>query len=78
MRPRTRAIGCSAKSVAAFPVTGPVEVIGGSEAGALDNELRAACLRALDIPREAARAHALRFSWAEAARQFAEHLRPVR
>ena len=64
--------------VAAYPVTGPVDVIGGSEAGALDNDLRAACLRALDMPREAARAHALRFSWAEAARQFAEHLRPVR
>jgi glycosyltransferase involved in cell wall biosynthesis len=64
--------------VAAYPVTGPVDVIGSSEAGALDNDLRAACLRALHIPRTAARAHALRFSWAAAARQFAEHLRPVR
>ena len=64
--------------VAAYPVTGPVDVIGGSGAGALDTDLRAACLRALDIPRATARAHALCFSWAEAARQFAEHLRPVR
>lgn len=64
--------------VAAYPVTGPLDVIGSSNAGVLDHDLRAACLRALDIPREAARAHALRFSWAEAARQFAEHLRPVR
>lgn len=64
--------------VAAYPVTGPVDVIGNSDAGALDDDLRAACLRALDIPRERARAHALNFSWAEAARQFAEHLRPVR
>jgi glycosyltransferase involved in cell wall biosynthesis len=64
--------------VAAYPVTGPVDVIGDSGAGALDDDLRAACLRALDIPRERARAHALNFSWAEAARQFAEHLRPVR
>jgi glycosyltransferase involved in cell wall biosynthesis len=64
--------------VAAFPVTGPVDVIGDSGAGALHDDLRTACLKALDIPRERARAHALNFSWAEAARQFAEHLRPVR
>jgi glycosyltransferase involved in cell wall biosynthesis len=64
--------------VAAYPVTGPIDVIGGSGAGALDEDLRAACLRALEIRRETARAHALRFSWAEAGRQFAEHLRPLR
>ncbi len=64
--------------VAAYPVTGPIDVIGNSGAGALDDDLRAACLRALDIDRRAARAHALSFSWAAAARQFAEHLRPVR
>jgi len=64
--------------VAAYPVTGPIDVIANSGAGALDNDLRAACLRALDIDRGAARAHALKFSWAAAARQFAEHLRPVR
>lgn len=63
--------------VAAYPVTGPLDVIGGSAAGALDEDLRAACLRALDIPRAAARAHAIKFSWAACARQFAEHLRPV-
>lgn len=64
--------------VAAYPVTGPIDVIGNSGAGALDEDLRAACLRALDIPRTTARAHAMRFSWAAAGRQFAEHLRPVR
>lgn len=63
--------------VAAFPVTGPLDVIGRSGAGALDEDLRKACLAALDIPRAAARAHAERFSWAAAARQFADHLRPV-
>jgi hypothetical protein len=52
-------------------------VIGNSGAGALDEDLRAACLRALDIDRRTARAHALNFSWAAAARQFAEHLRPL-
>ncbi len=64
--------------VAAYPVTGPIDVIGGSNAGALDDDLRLACLRALDVSRDAARAHALKFSWAHAARQFADHLRPVR
>ncbi len=64
--------------VAAYPVTGPIDVIGDSGAGALDDDLRAACLRALDIDRRVARAHALKFSWAAAAAQFAEHLRPVR
>jgi glycosyltransferase involved in cell wall biosynthesis len=63
--------------VAAYPVTGPLDVIGGSRAGALDKDLRSACLRALEIPRAVARAHAERFSWAACARQFAEHLRPV-
>jgi glycosyltransferase involved in cell wall biosynthesis len=63
--------------VAAYPVTGPIDVIGNSGAGALDEDLRAACLRALDIDRATARAHALNFSWAAAARQFAEHLRPL-
>jgi glycosyltransferase involved in cell wall biosynthesis len=64
--------------VAAYPVTGPLDVVGGSAAGALDDDLRAACLKALDIPRAAARQHALKFSWAACARQFAEHLRPVK
>ena len=63
--------------VAAYPVTGPLDVIGNSRSGALDHDLRAACLRALEIPRAAARAHALKFSWAACAKQFAEHLRPV-
>ncbi len=62
--------------VAAYPVTGPIDVIGDSGAGVLDDDLRRACLRALAIPREQARRHARRFSWAAAGRQFAEHLRP--
>ena len=64
--------------VAAFPVTGPIDVIADSGAGVLHEDLRAACLKALEIDRAAAREHALKFSWAAAARQFAEHLRPLR
>ncbi|MEJ0096000.1 MAG: glycosyltransferase family 1 protein [Methylocella sp.] len=60
--------------VAALPVPGPLDVIGSSGAGVLDEDLRAACLRALDIPREKARAHALTFTWANSARQFLDNI----
>jgi len=60
--------------VAAFPAPGPLDVIGDSGAGVLSEDLRAACLSALDIRREAARARALEFSWSESARQFLGHI----
>ena len=60
--------------VAALPVPGPIDVIGASGAGVLDVDLRAACLAALDIPREKARAHALTFTWANSARQFLDNI----
>ncbi|MCE4226720.1 glycosyltransferase family 1 protein [Methylobacterium sp. C25] len=56
--------------VAAFPVTGPLDVLSGTGAGVLDNDLRTAALACLDIPRERCRAEALRHTWAESARQF--------
>lgn len=56
--------------VAAYPVTGPLDVIDGTGVGALDTDLRAAALEALAIPRERCREEALRYSWAESARQF--------
>jgi glycosyltransferase involved in cell wall biosynthesis len=67
------ACGCP---VAAYPVTGPVDVIGDSPAGALDEDLRAAALRALSIGRDVARRHAERFSWEACTRQFLSHLHP--
>lgn len=63
--------------VAAYPVTGPIDVIGNSKSGAMNHDLREACLEALTIPREVARAHAEKFSWQAASEQFANHLRPV-
>jgi glycosyltransferase involved in cell wall biosynthesis len=59
--------------VAAFPVPGPIDVVGWA-AGVLDEDLRAASLAALTIPREAARAYSLRFTWRESARQFLENV----
>ena len=57
--------------VAAYPVTGPADILGGHpEAGALDEDLRAACLRALDASRTGARKLAESFTWEAATRQF--------
>ncbi|GJD38785.1 MULTISPECIES: glycosyltransferase family 1 protein [Methylobacterium] len=56
--------------VAAYPVTGPLDVIGGTGAGILGPDLREAALAALSIPRERCRAEALRYTWGESARQF--------
>lgn len=64
--------------VAAFPVTGPIDVIGDHPVGVLDQDLRAACLRALDIPRSEARSFAEGFSWDESIRQFESYLAPLR
>ena len=63
--------------VAAYPVSGPVDVIGGSAAGALDDDLAAACHAALAIPRPVARGHALGFSWDAVAERFADRLARV-
>jgi glycosyltransferase involved in cell wall biosynthesis len=68
------ACGCP---VAAYPVTGPIDVIGDAPAGALDADLRAAALRALSIDRNVARAHAERYSWEACTRQFLDHLHPI-
>ncbi|WP_309775366.1 glycosyltransferase family 4 protein [Nitrobacter vulgaris] len=60
--------------VAAFPVTGPLDVIADFPVGALDMNLRSACIRALRISREACRDFALQRSWENSARQFIGNL----
>ena len=60
--------------VAAFPVTGPKDVIADHPIGALDTDLRSACLRALTMSREACRNFALSRSWENSARQFLGNL----
>ena len=56
--------------VAAYPVTGPIDVIGNSPAGAMDTDLARACERALSIAPEVARAHAEQFSWRACTQEF--------
>ncbi len=61
--------------VAAYPVMGPLDILGDSDAGILDEDLRAACLGALAIDPVAARELALSFSWRRAALQFLDNIR---
>jgi glycosyltransferase involved in cell wall biosynthesis len=63
--------------IAAFPVTGPKDVVAGHPVGILNEDLRSACLQALDLPREACREFALHYSWENSARQFVDHARKV-
>jgi glycosyltransferase involved in cell wall biosynthesis len=63
--------------IAAFPVTGPKDVIGNNPVGVLSEDLRTACLEALGVSREACRAFALSYSWDVSARQFIGHLQNV-
>ncbi len=61
--------------VAAYPVMGPLDIIGDAPVGALDEDLRAACLKAATLSREAAREFALGYSWRGAAEQFLANVR---
>ena len=67
------AMGCGLP-VAAFPVTGPIDVVGDSGAGILDNDLKKGCLAALKIDRKIVRMHAEKFSWKSATDIFFSHL----
>jgi hypothetical protein len=60
--------------VAAYPVCGPKDVLTDPEVGVLSLDLREAALQALMLRRESARAHALRYSWENSARQFIENM----
>ncbi len=61
--------------VAAYPVMGPLDIIGDAPVGALDEDLRAACLRAATLSPDAAREFALGYSWRGAAEQFLANVR---
>jgi glycosyltransferase involved in cell wall biosynthesis len=64
--------------VAAFPVTGPIDVITDEQVGALDEDLRAACLKALNCDRSMARRHAEAWSWDACVAQFRAALVPIK
>jgi glycosyltransferase involved in cell wall biosynthesis len=63
--------------VAAYPATGPIEVIEHGVTGVLSEDLRAAALAALGLDRSTCREHALRHTWEAATRQFVAALAPA-
>lgn len=62
--------------VAAYPVTGPKDVVIDGVTGCLDEDLRRAALRALEINPENPRDFSLSNSWHEATSQFLSNLAP--
>lgn len=63
--------------VAAYPVTGPLDILTGSDVGVLDEDLAKAARQALSIDRARCRDFALGFSWRRCAEMFAEALMPI-
>lgn len=64
--------------VAAFPVDGPLEVLGKPDGschgGVMHEDLKQACYSAMAVPRHEARDRALDFSWEHASKLFESHL----
>jgi glycosyltransferase involved in cell wall biosynthesis len=69
------ALAC-AVPVAAYPVTGPIDVIENGVTGVLDEDLRAAALAALKLEPAKCRAFALGHTWEAATKQFLGNLAP--
>jgi len=61
-------------SVAAYPVTGPIDVIEDGATGALDVDLAAAARRALRLDPRVCREHALKSGWDVSTREFEGNL----
>src|SRR3972149_6153600 len=55
-------------------LTSPRDVIGNAPVGALDEDLRRACLAALECSRADCRDFALRMTWSASARSFLAHV----
>ena len=64
-------------SVAAYPVTGPIDVVREGVTGVLSNDLQAATIAALKMDRTACRDHALKYTWEHATAQFFTNLAQI-
>jgi glycosyltransferase involved in cell wall biosynthesis len=60
--------------VAAYPVTGPIDVVGEGVSGCLDEDLGKAARAALRLDRAKVRADAFRFTWTTAAELFLDNI----
>jgi glycosyltransferase involved in cell wall biosynthesis len=63
--------------VAAFPVTGPIDVVKPGLTGCLHDDLLVACSRALELNRWDCRTYAETRSWNRCTKQFLGHLAPT-
>jgi glycosyltransferase involved in cell wall biosynthesis len=63
--------------VAGYVAPGPKDILPGTGAGVVDRDLRKACLEALKLSREDARALAERYSWRACAEEFRRNLEPL-
>ena len=63
--------------VAAFPVTGPVDVIASDKVGKLDQDLKKAITDALQLDPQDCRNYALNYSWKNCTEQFFNQLVPA-
>jgi glycosyltransferase involved in cell wall biosynthesis len=63
--------------VAAFPVTGPRDVIGAAPVGVLNEDLQAACLAALKISPQACLEFAEKHTWEASARAFVDQMADI-
>lgn len=63
--------------VAAFPVTGPIDVVDNGVSGILSEDLREACLQAMDLKAEDCIDYASGFSWEHSAQTFLDNLAPI-
>ncbi|RAZ89632.1 glycosyltransferase family 1 protein [Mesorhizobium hawassense] len=60
----------SGTPVAAYPVTGPIDIVGDGVGGAVSNDLGEAAMKALGVDRAEARQRAMRYSWKACAEMF--------
>jgi len=64
--------------VAAYPVTGPIDIVEHGISGILDEDLTRAAIGALGLDRRKARARALDFTWRRTAEIFLDNIRSAR
>lgn len=65
--------GACGLPVAAYPVTGPIDVVAEGLSGCLNEDLKAACLGALKLSRQDAQTHASQFTWERCATMALAH-----
>ena len=62
--------------VAGYPVHGPIDIIPGSNAGVIDEDLQMACLACLELDRADVAKPAQNYAWKKVAEDFVSYLKP--